>query len=177
MNINKLVIDAKNGCDKSEKEVFSHLFVRFTLFAKRYVQSSEAEDLAQDACMTIIEKYKQLDDKTNFVSWAYKILRNKIGNHLQKKGNLSKNIAKIDNYDYIVDSTITDPELKLKIERCLKKLFNYDNRYYEILRLTQEGYKTDEICQKFNIKPGYLYVILKRCRSKLIECLELKERG
>ena len=88
--MNQLVAKAKAGDKKAKNELFQYLFIRFNLFAKRKVrEDKDAEDLAQEACMTIIEKYKTEKFTVNFQAWAYGVLKMKIGNYLQSKKRLS----------------------------------------------------------------------------------------
>ena len=74
------------GDKEAEKELFQYLFVRFKLFAKQKGRGvQDAEDIAQEACVTILEKYKSQSFTAGFEAWAYGVLRMKIGNFLQKK--------------------------------------------------------------------------------------------
>ncbi len=175
MELSELFVNARNGEKNSEKVLFSFLFVRFTLLVKRTFTTPEAEDIAQDACVTILEKYEELADDCNYSAWAYKILRNKIGNHIQKRNTYNKHLTNHNKVEYLSDASTSDPTLKYHIEVCLRKLLTANRRYFDILMMSVDGYDTDDICDKYDIKPGYLYVILNRCRTQLINCLSTKE--
>lgn len=168
-----LIIEARKGDKAAEKLLFERLFVRFAAIAKQRLKEDYSEDIAQDACLTILEKYKTLPPETEFTPWAYQVLRNKIGNFLKNsrirndKVTYSENIEKLGGFD----QSGTDPELKQKIVSCLKKLAKSNPNYLMIIDLKNQGFTTGEICQKMKINANHLYVLLHRCRTLLYQCI------
>lgn len=166
-----LAAEAKAGDKKTEQELFSYLLVRFTTFAKRRVGDMQAaEDIAQEACRTIFEKYKTETFTISFAAWAYGVLRKKIGNYLQKK----KHAAIEQELGTAGDCYLRrdDPELRRRMIHCMKLLIKKKRTYARALNLSYQGYKTDEICHKLRITQNNLYVILSRARRLLKNCLQ-----
>ncbi len=174
--IKDLINKALDGDKKAESEIFARLTVRFKYFAKRYIAEEDAEDIAQEACVTIIEKYKTETFERGFESWAYGVLKKKLGNHFQRKATEKKNIVKgdIDNRPAI-STEDSNPGLKVQLIKCLKKINSINPRYARALNLVHLGYDTDEICRMLEIKPNYLYVLLNRGRNMLRSCLNSNE--
>jgi len=171
----QLLERALAGDEEAEKELFQYLFVRFKLFAKRNIGGEQdAEDIAQDACITILEKYKSQSFTSSFESWAYGILRMKIGNFLQKKEvrkcvQLSNpNVANMTGSM----SNCCDHDLRRRISDCARKIINSYPRYARVLNLIHQGFKINEISEKLDITPNNLYVILNRGRLILKSCLK-----
>jgi len=171
--ISQLWIKAKNGDSKAENEVFAYLFVRFKRFAKRKIKEKEdAKDLAQDAIIVVLQKYKTMTFTTGFEAWAYGILKNKIGNYLQKEEKRRKNVVDSSFIEKSTkDSNIMDPNLVRLITECLKKILQKSQRYARVLNLIYQGYKANEIARKLNIKRNNVYTILNRGRSLLKYCI------
>ena len=168
-----LLTQARQGDKSAEKKIFEQLLVRFILIAKRRIDSDDAQDIAQDACLTILEKYRTEAPADRFEAWAHGILRNKIGNFYQHRTVRRAWHAGVDEYDA---SQIAGPAVRQdrsrKLMNCLKKLVRDNQRYARALNLVCQGYRTDEICQRLHIQPGHLYVILNRGRRMLTDCLE-----
>lgn len=172
--MNNLVTMARQGDLEAEQQLFQYLRVRFEYLAKkRLLKKEDAEDIAQEACLTVIEKYKTADFHGHFNAWALKVLRNKIGNYLQGKCMRdSRAIGEIDTGtlgsrmdgpgDVILISDLTD---------CLRKLIAAFPRYARALNLVHQGYTTEDVCRRLDIRPNNLYVILNRGRQILKECL------
>ncbi|NIO21904.1 MAG: hypothetical protein GTN76_14535, partial [Candidatus Aenigmarchaeota archaeon] len=81
--MDELLSKAREGDEKAERELFQYLFVRFKALAKRRIGEGEAEDIAQEACLTVLEKYKTQTFTKGFETWAYGVLKMKIGNYMQ----------------------------------------------------------------------------------------------
>ena len=168
--LNQLLTRAKAGDKMAEEELFRYLSVRFLALAKRRVGEGVAEDIAQEACVTVLEMYKTKEYPKGFAAWAYKILRNKIGNYLRNKNDMQRGPY----IEHVVNtSTVkTDCDLKRMLIRCFKQLVKRNRTYARALNLVHQGYKTEEICTKLRITPNHLYVILNRGRLLLGSCLQ-----
>ena len=166
-----LLEKAKSGDKNAEKEIFSHLFVRFKYLAKRRIGEENCEDLAQEACVTIAEKYKTEEYTVGFAAWAYGVLKMKIGNYLQAKKRLSGKQKSFDNGYVLNRASDPDPDLKQALVKCIKKIAREYQQYARAINLTYLGYDTKDICGKLKIKPGHYYVVLNRGRAMLKECL------
>ncbi len=167
-----LLQKALSGDKKAEKEIFQYLSVRFKYLAKRRVGEKDFEDLAQQACITIFEKYKNEEFTESFQAWAYGVLKMKIGNYIKAKRRMSGKQISLDGVSGLSDARTHDPLLKRILIECVRKLVKAHKEYMRVLNLTQQGYGTEDICEKCNIKPNYYYVTLNRGRAKLKECLK-----
>ena len=173
LQVKELLARARQGDKKAEEEIFRFLYERFALIAKYRLGREEARDISQDACMTILEKFRAEKIPDNFEAWAHGVLRMKIGNFLQKREVRHK---------VMVDEMFIggaaeqpdippNPEFKRKLLDCLRKIIQVYPRYARALNLVHQGYKTNEICDRMGINAGNLYVILNRGRSMLGRCL------
>ena len=172
-NLQEIYIKAKQGDISSEKHLFQYLLVRFTAIAKQRLREDYSEDIAQDACLTVLEKYKKLSPQVAFVPWAYKILRNKIGSYMRDTSLRNSRLHYSGNIELMSTSyySVENPELKYTIIRCLKKLSKSYGKYFTIINLKNNGYTTKEICEKMKINANHLYVMLHRCRAILYACI------
>jgi RNA polymerase sigma factor (sigma-70 family) len=173
--VNHLLELARNGDGEAEKQFIKILFVRFVAIAKRRVgNKDDAEDIAQEACSTVLAKYKVDLSIVNFEAWAYGVLRMKIGNHMQKKTTRQEcPLPATESHDSTEALTQQyDPELGLRLNDCVRKLIVVFPRYARVLNLIHQGYKSDEVCKKLKISPNNMYVILSRGRSMLKQCLD-----
>ncbi len=172
--LQQLFSRALGGDQTAETELFEHLFVRFVYLAKRRVGEEEAEDIAQDACTTILRKFRTETGVERFDIWAYGVLKRKIGNFYQRRDTRRKVMVgngEVDDMTGLIQ-TESNPEIRRILMVCLRKLIVSYPRYARILNLVYQGFSTDEVCRKLNIKPGNVYVMLNRGRKLLSDCLE-----
>jgi RNA polymerase sigma factor (sigma-70 family) len=174
LTMHELYEKAMAGDSEAEKQLFERLLVRFKHFAKQHMQGEDADDVAQEACLTILSKYKEQAYEKSFEAWAHGVLKMKIGNHFQHLAGRRKNIAGAEDVENLTDNKRFEDglDLKRRLRSCLKKINQHHPRYLRALNLVQHGYTTDEICRMMRVKPNYFYVILNRGRKMLKECLK-----
>jgi RNA polymerase sigma-70 factor (ECF subfamily) len=172
--VQQLVQQAKRGDKQAEEELIRFLLPKFHYLASRRVGPEDASDIAHDACLTVIEKYRSHASDDDFLSWAYMILKNKIGNYYQARSVRKKYMRQREPESPETGSHNANPDILLRhdIRRCLKKLVDRFPRYAEALHYTYTGYATTEICRMMSITPANLYVLLNRGRSLLSACLQ-----
>jgi long-chain fatty acid transport protein len=172
-DLDQLVAEAKTHNQMAENELFQRLLRRFEAIALRRVGERDYEDIAQEACLKVLEKYKTVDFKVGFSEWSYGVLRNVIGNYYQRAETTKKTTLTNDALEYIrfFPSARDREEHKWQLLECLKTITRLDRRYARILNLVYHGYKIDEICKKLKITPSNCYVILNRARARLKEVL------
>ena len=164
---------ARSGDKAAEQQIFERLLVRFTLIAKRRIDSDDAQDIAQDACLTILEKYRTEAPAGRFEAWAYGVLYNKIGNFYQHREVRRAWNSGVAEYEMSRSPQLSGRhDLRWRLVDCVKRLVRVNRRYARALNLVFQGFRTDEICQKLDILPGHLYVVLNRGRRILNDCLE-----
>ena len=168
------MIKAREGDEKAERELFQYLFVRFSALAKRRIGKGEAEDVAQEACLTVLQKYKTETFTKGFEPWAYGVLKMKIGNYMQGLMVKQKGLAPESEADRATSASSPAPnyDLKRKLIHCLKQIIKRNRLYARALNLIHQGYQAYEISQRLRVRPNNLYVILNRGRRLLKTCLE-----
>ena len=173
--MNHLLLQARKGDKIAEKQLFECLRVRFRHFAGRIIRDKDAvEDVVQEACVTVLEKYKTTTFPKGFSAWAYGVLNMKIRKYLERtavsqKRSVPESMA---NNLKVMPSVLSDPDLKRRLIECLKRILEVNRRYARALNLSYLGYEVDEMCQRLNVNPNNLYVILNRGRSMLKDCLQ-----
>ena len=171
--MDKLLVRARQGDKSAEHQLTEFLLVRFNLLAKRRVGGEDARDIAQDACYTVLEKFKTEPVPENFERWAYSVLRKKIGNYYQRRNVRERIITDVSPIENLTAfSGAEDSDIKRRLIECLRRLARFFPRYARVLNFAYQGYDTGEICRRLEIKSGNLYVILNRGRKMLTDCLE-----
>jgi RNA polymerase sigma factor (sigma-70 family) len=172
--VDRLLALALGGDKKAEETIFEFLLVRFTLLAKRRLGEEEARDAAQDACLTVLQKYRTDAPAGRFEAWAYGILRRKIGNCYQKQDVRGRVMGDVGRIEEMADALVgtSSPLVRRKLLECLRLLVRGFPRYARVLNLMYQGYDTKEVCRRLHIRPGYVYVLLNRGRDMLSDCIE-----
>ena len=160
------------GDTESEAQLMQHLSVSFRLFAQHRVWNDEdAEEVVQDALLVVLAKYREIDFETSFSGWAYQILNHKIMDYVKKK----QTRRRLDEQRLAAEpddgSMRSDEDLKKRLIDCFRKLHGRNVRHARILNFSYQGYTTDEICQRLQVKESHLYVLLMRARKALMACL------
>lgn len=145
------------------------------MFARQRIRNrGDAEEVVQEALMTIYAEYKSITFNTSFSAWAYKVLNNRILNSLRKKQHESQRID-----ESICPKSVPSEvdvngasDLKRRLLDCLQRIGDRNIRYARILNLHYQGYRTDEICDRLKVIPETFYSILSRARTLLEVCLE-----
>lgn len=158
-----------------QRDVYYAHCDRLMSVVMRYVkQTSDAEEVLQDAFYNIFKKIKQFDSKKgSFESWSYKIAINQSLMFLRKKNKL--NI--VDDDMSRVESKISNDGLEeLHFEDLLKKIDLLDEKYRTILTLKLiEGYEYKEISNLLKIQESSIRKIFSRARHKLIHIIETND--
>ena len=110
-SINTLYQNARDGDRSAERELLKHLDVSFRLFAQRRVwNEQDAEEVVQEALLTISTNYGSMEFETSFAAWAYKVLQNKILDHVKKKRTRQALADQIDDSKTRASAIGHDPE-------------------------------------------------------------------
>ncbi len=173
MTIDDLYKIFRSGESGAEKALFEKLSARFALLAEHKIRDSmDAQEIRQKALMIVFEKCRHLDIETSFSAWAHKVLQNEILKYYRTRsyhGALFLQTADGEQPQAIGNF---DPELKMRMVDCVRKMCRANVRYARILNLAYQGYGTGEICRKLKITASNCYAILSRARSLLDRCLE-----
>lgn len=171
MLVKDLIEKAKAGDKAAENQIFEFLFDRFAALAKRRVGKSDALDIAQTACLVVLEKYKAGNPPRDFEAWAYGVLRNTIGNYYQSR-EAQRRVFVADSPIREASTKASDAVLRTHLRDCFRKMIKDNPRYARVLNLAHQGYETDEICMKLKVSPDNLYNLLNRGRRLLRKLLE-----
>lgn len=172
MDIDSLYKKALEGDSCSEAELFRRLTVSFAVILQHKVwNSGDREEVLQTAMLTVAQKYRTTTIESSFAGWACSILNNKVMDYVKQKKVRSGTLSG----DAMLESEPAprecDPVLKTKLLGCLRKIGGANARFARILNLHYQGFTTEEICGKLDIKRNHFYVILSRARSMLADCL------
>ncbi|MFZ5979546.1 MAG: RNA polymerase sigma factor [Candidatus Zixiibacteriota bacterium] len=175
MDINTLHKNVCTGDKQAKDELFEVLSTRFRLFAHHKIRNrSDAEEVVQEALMTIYAEYDKVTFTTSFAAWAGKVLDNRILNYFRTKQRESWRLEpEAENLPGTMAFKVNaNPDLKRKLLCCLRLICRRNLRYARILNLNYQGYQTAEICDRLKVKPETLYSALSKARSMLESCLK-----
>lgn len=172
--MDELAQRALAGDKDAESELFETLLVRFKYLAKRRVAEEDHEDLAQEACQTVFEKYHTERFKISFTAWAHGVLKMKVGNYYQARKRHAGRSSEFNEAVNYGDGLDRNPDLKRWLMDCLRQLTKSTRQYARIVNLAYQGFSTEDICSKLDITSNHYYVNLSRGRSLLRTCLQEK---
>lgn len=175
--LDSLIQEARGGQVAAEEALLSHLRVRFVTIAKYYVGEAYAEDVAQDACIIVLRKYRELAEDANFDAWAFRVLKNTIGNHLRRTVVRKRYVDRSIDIEHLAETRVNreaDDTLG-RLQHHLVRMRETHPRQAEVLLLVLRGYSTEEICRECNVSRGNLYVMLHRARKWLADCLKAED--
>jgi RNA polymerase sigma factor (sigma-70 family) len=174
LNLNELQRRAREGDKSAENLLFQILTERFRVFAKRSSiwSDEDCNEVAQEAVMTVLEKYKSEEFSTSFAGWAHKILKNKILNFSTKARRRKDILA--DKFNKSTNKYVSIPEsdMEKRLLDCFGKLYRKNNLYARVINLSYQGFGAREICDKMKLPANNFYTMLSRARSMLLHCIE-----
>lgn len=173
MTINDLHRATESGEKGPEERLFQALTVRFRVFVLRKVgDQGAAEEIVQEALMTIARLYRQEKFDTSFSAWAYNVLKNRLKDHFRRSRRESDRMEfRAETPQPPADWT-PDPTLESRLVECLRQISRRSPIYARALNLKHLGYEASEICDRLKVTANHFYVSLSRARSLLKHCLE-----
>jgi RNA polymerase sigma-70 factor, ECF subfamily len=141
---------------------------------------SDAEDLFQEVCTTVCEKFQEFERGGNFRAWIMQIARFKILSHYQTQTqkrrlmNLTPEIAE----SMAEESVWADLEPSREtaaLRHCLKKLKGRSREL--VLGRFGEGLTCQAVAQNVGWSANSVYVALSRIRRSLEECVKTQLGG
>lgn len=148
-----------------------------------------AKDIVQDTFFASLKSAKDFRGDASEKTWLTSILKRKIIDHYRKV-NSKKGKTEVrynynefnstenrwleghieNNFGANIEDTIENKELGLSIHDCISKLPNTQANVFTMK--TIQGMETEDICNKLDITPSNLWVIIHRARTSLVSCLE-----
>jgi RNA polymerase sigma factor (sigma-70 family) len=174
LNIDLLYDKTIGGDRLAEEELFVALSERFEQFAYHRIWDKEdAKDVVQDALSVIAKEYRSVDIEKSFAAWAHKVLDNRILAYIKANQKRRTRIASaLESPDQPDLSASFNPDLRIRLLDCLKKIGRVNRRHARIIDLHYHGFSTEEISGKLRLSRNGLYVLLHRARRMLERCLE-----
>ena len=153
---------------KHQRKLFGYIL---TLVPSR----ADAEDILQEASLTICEKFSQFESGTNFYSWACQIAFWKV-RAARKKFATSKVIFNEDVLE-VISQTRVEMEEELDhrhhaLSKCLQKLNERDRRM--VLVRYESGHNVKAAAQACGRTIQGAYKALNRIRKTLHDCVSLE---
>jgi RNA polymerase sigma-70 factor (ECF subfamily) len=159
------------------KLILQHRTVIFGYIMTQTGDYNGAEDIFQDVCVTICEKFDTFQKGTQFKAWAMQITRNKILTYYRKKGaarrtvQLTENLAEVlAGEDVWFESERPFSRELAALRRCLEKVRG-KNRVM-LLKRFGEGVSCKAIAGLLGWSVNSVYVALSRVRNSLGKCIE-----
>lgn len=173
-----LVLPSRPMTPKPQEESFVQLFVETEPALRSFILSqvgnwADMNEILQQTSLVLWRKFGQYEAGTHFRSWAFKIARFEILNHL-KKQRRSKLVFSNETLELLA---VDEPEEEDYLEahrhalaECLKKL---KPEQRSLLRdCYEEGKTMKEVAQQQSRSLDALYKIMQRLRSSLLQCVE-----
>lgn len=171
-NLQQLYELALSGDRRAEEVLFSFLLVRFQCLAKRRVGQAEADELAQETCITVLQKYRNTEIHSTFGAWAYGVFKNKALNFKVRTHRHSVRTEEFREYTHPGNKQQLDPMFLSALQACLEKISKLGTRFAPILWLIVEKKSKAEICRKLRISDSAYDTNFWRARKYLDNCLE-----
>jgi len=174
LDLNALYKKAICGDKSAEEALFSALSERFEQFAYHRIWDKEdSKDVLQDTLLAIAREYRQIEFETSFSAWAYKVLDNRILAYIKRKQlRQGRTEAGADSRGSQNRAEDVNPDLRLRLLDCLRKIGEVNRRHARILDLHYQGYTTEEICHRLKTTRNSIYIALHRARKMLETCLK-----
>ena len=171
--IENLYLQARDGDKSAENRLFSDLFLRFQVIARKRIWNDEdAEEVIQETLKEISRIYHDAELKGPFAAWAHKILLHKIWDYYRRKKQQARYMTSTGDLELQSNHWTPDPTLEGELQKCMQKLIEVNSRYARLLTLIYQGFSVKEICDKLEITKGNCYTILSRARSMIKLCLK-----
>ena len=170
MSLEQLIQNCKNNDTQAQSDLYklfsSKLFALSLKYSKNY---AEAEDVLQDAFVTIFKKIEQYKGKGSFEGWLKRIVINTALQRYREKG-----LFDIVSEESLKDDVTVDVENEtIDIDFLLNAIQELPDRYRLVFNLyVLDGYSHKEIGEMLNISTGTTKSNLARARMILKEKIE-----
>lgn len=187
IGIDELLAAAISGNQEAENELFSNLRARIWELAQQRIWNTQrhaseirqdAENLTQDICFVILQKYKTASFHHGFMPWVMQITRHRIGQHYRERAVSQKRRDSVPETNDLADNSVgTEDEFAASelddiISRALEKM---GQPCVEIIEALMAGEIKAYIQQHTTASRGTIYSQIHRCRENLK--ILLREKG
>jgi len=174
------------GVDKGMDETANHtlrvqqLFVRHQSALKAFVLAmspdfAEADDIMQDVFLVITQKAAQLDQESNFLTWARTVARYEVLTARKKKKHTGISDEAMAALQASCPETFAEDRKLEALTRCMEKVAP---KARELLTLRyQLGHSPEQISKLLSRTTNSVSVALAKTRVALRECMDLQLGG
>jgi len=170
--------------DGLDADWFAELRRQFLRLARRRVPEAVVEDLVQEALRIVVEKGitgpgELVDGHRPGAAFAFRVLRNTIGNHYQRARTRSGDVS-LDAALGAADDAATPLEALAQTDAvaavysALDELARDDRACAQNLRRLAEGARAGELARTAGVEEAAFYRRIYRCRLKLRDLLRTK---
>ncbi len=166
------------NCKKKQPKAQSILYKRyasvlFSVCLKYAPNYTEAEDILQDAFMTIFDKITQYKNKGSFEGWLKRIVINTALQRYRKPG-----VYSLVNEENIKEVEVEIEEDAIPLDFLLSIIQELPDRYRMVFNLyVMDGYSHREISEMLHISQGTSKSNLARARIILKEKIEMSQHS
>lgn len=176
LNTEQLIAKCREQDQNAQMEIYNRYYKAMYNTAFRIIKdSSEAEDIMQEAFLTAFMKLPSLEDDRMFGAWLKKIVINSSltaskKHEAHREVSLEKVAYALTDQEGISEEDLTS----IKANTVLSTLKQLKNSYSTALSLHLiEGYDYEEICQIMNISYSNCRTLVSRAKESLRKKLEV----
>lgn len=154
--------------EQSSSRVLSYLHTLLLNWA-------DTEDVFQDTCLVLWQKYSEFEPGTNFVAWALRIAQNKAMNFRQKQTRYATFTAGLRDtlLTEFADRTAETANSNLSaLSECMDQLPPNDQRMMKLSYV--EDIPVRQLADALGRSPESVHNSLLRIRNTLLDCLHRK---
>lgn len=178
MNENVLAEEPLSAGKKAEFEMFVKKNMKRAYFTALGLVGSHdaAMDMSQEAFIRSYKSFEKFDNKKNFFTWYYRILKNLCLNFIRdNKRNVKERFLEMRDESLTVNSPAEDSEKTDLLEKLQESLENLSDEEREIIMLKEfEEYSYKDISELLNLPVGTVMSRLFYARKKLSGILKGK---
>lgn len=166
--LSALIAQARAGQTSAWNEIFVFLGARISALAK-YRIKKDYEDVVQETLMTVYEHLSELGDAEHLLTFATKVLRNKIGNFYQRRERQSRYLGGQRRGHHVYNpNELWDLQESIEIlSHALDRLGQRRPRCRDLLVGLADGASLEELCEEFDIPRTRIHYQIFRCRRAL----------
>lgn len=172
MSPDQLIKNCKKKDSQAQAELYKrYASVLFSVCLKYAPNYAEAEDILQDAFMTIFDKIHQYTNKGSFEGWLKRIVINTALQRYRKPG-----VFNLVNEENIKEVEVEIEEDTIPIDFLLKIIQELPDRYRMVFNLyVMDDHSHKEIAMLLNISQGTSKSNLARARVILKNKIEMSQ--
>lgn len=173
VHIDQLIESCKQGSQSAQFEIYSLYYKAMFNTSLRIVQdTSEAEDVMQEAFLSAFTKLHTFKGEVPFGAWMKRIVINRSLTQIKKKNRLQEVKLEVVSHKLEDDggeAGMSELDLtQTKVQEVLQGMNKLKDNYRVILNLSLiEGYDNEEITRILNISNENCRTTLSRAKSKL----------